>query len=58
MVNNDTYKQKLKKGLLINRINMIVDKHKSMVSEGFFEIAFPSLTRFAEESFVCQIMAP
>ena len=31
MVNNDTYKQKLKKGLLINRINMIVDKHKSMV---------------------------
>ena len=31
MVNNDTYKQKLKKGLLINKINMIVDKHKSMV---------------------------
>ena len=31
MVNNDTYKQKLKKCLLINRIDMIVDKHKSMV---------------------------
>ena len=26
--------------------------------EGFFETAFPSLTRSAEESFVCQIMAP
>ena len=29
-----------------------------LIIEGFFETAFPSLTRSAEESFVCQIMAP
>ena len=28
------------------------------IIEGFFETAFLSLTHFAEESFVCQIMAP
>ena len=38
--------------------NKNIRKNIFSVIEGFFETAFPSLTRSAEESFVCQIMAP
>ena len=38
--------------------NMQAGQKKWFLIEGFFELAFPLLTRFTEESFVYQIVVP
>ena len=46
---------------LLDKNEMALRRFKreyDLATEGFFEMAFPLLTRFTEESFVCQTVAP